>query len=61
MIKNDSNLIRQAQRAEGSKGKREGPFGLEVVKSMLEKKIKGRIITIASTNSIQPSTGISAY
>ena len=33
----------------------------EVVKVMLEKGVKGKIINIASTNSIIPSTGISAY
>ena len=33
----------------------------EVVKVMLDKGVKGKIINIASTNSIIPSTGISAY
>ncbi len=33
----------------------------EVVKVMLAQGVKGRIINIASTNSIIPSTGISAY
>ena len=33
----------------------------EVVKIMLEKGVKGKIVNIASTNSILPSTGISAY
>lgn len=33
----------------------------EVVNVMLEKGVKGKIINIASTNSIIPSTGISAY
>jgi NAD(P)-dependent dehydrogenase (short-subunit alcohol dehydrogenase family) len=33
----------------------------EVVKVMLEKGVKGKIINIASTNSVLPSTGISAY
>jgi len=33
----------------------------EVVKVMLEKGVRGKIINIASTNSILPSTGISAY
>ena len=33
----------------------------EVARVMLEKKIKGKIINIASTNSLIPSTGIAAY
>jgi 3-oxoacyl-[acyl-carrier protein] reductase len=33
----------------------------EVVKVMLERGVKGRIINIASTNSILPSTGLAAY
>ena len=33
----------------------------EVVNVMLEKGVKGKIINIASTNSVLPSTGISAY
>jgi len=33
----------------------------EVVRVMLERGVKGKIINIASTNSILPSTGISAY
>ena len=33
----------------------------EVVKVMLDKGVKGRIINIASTNSVIPATGISAY
>ncbi len=33
----------------------------DVVKFMLDREIKGRVINIASVNSILPSTGISAY
>lgn len=33
----------------------------EVARVMLEKKTRGKIINIASTNSLIPSTGISAY
>ena len=33
----------------------------EVARRMLEKKTRGRIINIASTNSLIPSTGIAAY
>lgn len=33
----------------------------EVVKVMLDKGVKGKIINIASTNSVIPSTGIAAY
>lgn len=33
----------------------------EVARRMLERKIRGKIINIASTNSLIPSTGIAAY